>query len=122
MARENAWAKVDFTFEPEDRTNIGMVGGTFLKMGDVSPDGRAQLLDENGYVVGYTPMIVMQKVEGHDAVSMQVNDDCRTVSVNIMTAGKAAQGAVDAGWGCWSGCFMSILLLIFIVFIISLIL
>lgn len=121
MAIDNAWTQADFTFEPEDRTGIGLVGGSYLKFGEVGEDGRAQLMDEGGSVIGYAPIVAMKKVEGHGTVSMVVNDDCRTVSVMIYTAGKVAGGAADSAWGCWKGCFMAVLLSVAIMVLFSLI-
>ena len=74
MASDNAWNQADFTFEPEDRTGIGLVGGSYLKFGEVGEDGRAQLMDEGGSVIGYAPIVAMNDEAAEKMLAKEISD------------------------------------------------
>lgn len=109
--------KVDFKFEPENRTSIGLVSGEQLTMRRDEVDEKPvyNLLNEAGEVIGSAPSSVVFKLAGKTPI-MKVSDDCRTVSVAIVTASKVAGTALDTGLSAWKGC-MSLVLLAFLLFI-----
>lgn len=117
----NDLSSVDFRFEPENRTSIGLVSGEQIQIhgDDVSGDAAVHhLINESGEIIGEASKSAMSKLSGK-AYVLRVSDDCRTVDVTIVTAGKTVNTALDAGWNAWKGCMCMVLMIpfIFIIFV-----
>lgn len=107
---------VDFSFEPENRTDIGLVSGEQLTMRRDEVDEKPvyHLLTEGGEIVGSAPNSAVFKLAGKTYV-MKVAKDCRTVDVTIITVGKVAETTADVGWNAWKGCMSLVLMVPFII-------
>lgn len=107
---------VDFTFEPEGRTGVGLVSGDTLTMrpDESSVNPVYHLLTESGEVVGIAPLSVVHKLEGKTYV-MKVSRDCRTVDVTVVTVGKVVGETLDTGFSAWKGCMCMVLMIPFII-------
>lgn len=112
----NNLSSVDFSFEPENRTNIGLVSGEQLTMrrDEVNENPVYHLLTEGGEIVGSAPKSAVFKLAGK-TYTMKVANDCKTVNVTIITAGKVAGTAADVGWNAWKGCMSMVLMIPFII-------
>lgn len=102
--------KVDFSFEPEERTQVGMVSGQTL-LPTKRDDGRFELSYDSGEKIGLMPSAVIDRL-GNSKFIMAVNKDCRTVDVTIVTAGKVAGTVINTGLNAWAGCLCLILFII----------
>lgn len=107
---------VDFSFEPENRTGVGLVSGDTLTMRRDEVDDKPvyHLMTDSGEIIGSAPSSVIYKLAGKTYV-MNVSNDCRTIDVTIVTAGKVAGTAADVGWNAWKGCMSMILMVPFII-------
>lgn len=109
-------SSVDFCFQPENRTGVGLVSGDTLTMRRDEADDKPvyNLLTEGGEIIGSAPSSVIYRLAGKTYV-MKVSNDCRTIDVTIVTAGKVAGTALDVGWNAWKGCMCMVLMVPFII-------
>lgn len=112
----NNLSSVDFSFEPENRTSVGLVSGDTLTMRRDEVDDKPvyHLLTESGEIIGSAPSSAVYKLAGKTYV-MRVSKDCRTVDVTIVTAGKVVNTTLDVGWSAWKGCMCMVLMVPFII-------
>lgn len=113
----NSLSKVDFSFEPEERTQAGMVSGQTLSP-TKRDDGRFELSYDSGEKIGLIPNAVIDRL-GNSKFIMTVNKDCRTVDVTIVTAGKVAGTAINTGINAWAGCLCLVLFVVLAVFMLA---
>lgn len=112
----NNLSSVDFSFEPENRTGVGLVSGDTLTMRRDEVDDKPvyHLITDSGEIIGSAPSSAVYKLAGKTYV-MRVSKDCRTVDVTIVTAGKVANTTLDVGWNAWKGCMCMVLMIPFII-------